>query len=180
MQYMCIGTVYVRWGHSSCPSGSQLVYSGQTAGANSRDSGGGTNTQCLPTNPEYLTTINGTQSKRGSIAGAEYEPNEIKASSNNYNVPCAVCFSTAATSYMFPARVTCPADWTKQYQGYLMSSRSNQFRTEYLCVDEAFERVDRRRNDNGLLLYPVEPQCRSLRCPPYDETRELACVVCTN
>ena len=27
-------------------------------GANSRDSGGGTNTQCLPANPEYLTTMN--------------------------------------------------------------------------------------------------------------------------
>ena len=30
-----------------------------TAGTNSRDSDGGTNTQCLPANPEYLTTING-------------------------------------------------------------------------------------------------------------------------
>ena len=177
-----IGTVYVRWGHSSCPSGSHLVYSGQTAGANSRDSGGGTNTQCLPPSPEYLTTINGTQRRRSSIAGAEYEPNEIEPSSNNYNVPCAVCFSTTArTSYMFPARVTCPdMAWTKQYQGYLMSSHSNQFRAEYLCVDEAFERDGRKTNDNGFLLYPVEPRCKSLRCPPYDETRELACVVCTN
>ena len=180
--YTHIGTVYVRWGHSSCLSGSRLVYSGQTAGANSRDPGGGTNTQCLPASPEYLITINGTQPRRSSIAGAEYEPNNIKSSSNNYNVPCVVCFSTTArTSYMFPARVTCPdIAWTKQYQGYLMSSRSNQFRAEYLCVDEAFERDGRRRNDNGFLLYPVEPQCRSLRYPPYDESRELACVVCTN
>ena len=82
---------------------------------------------------------------------------------------------------MFPARVTCPdIAWTKQYQGYLMSSRKNQFCAEDLCVDEAFERDGRRRNDNGFLLYPVEPQCRSLRCPPYEEARELACVVCTN
>ena len=61
-----------------------------------------------------------------------------------------------------------------------MSSRSNQFRAEYLCVDEAFERDGRRRNDNGFLLYPVEPRYRSLRCPSYDKARELACMVCTN
>jgi len=80
---------------------------------------------------------------------------------------------------MFPAKVKCPATWTKQYQGYLMSSRNKQFRSEYLCVDEAFQRAGRRRNDNGYQLYLVEPRCKSLPCPPYDETRELACVMCT-
>ena len=177
--YYYTGTVYVRWGHKSCPTDSSLVYSGRTAGADSKDSGGGANTQCLPMSPEYLTTINGTQSSGSFITGAEYEHNGIKASSNNYDVSCAVCFSTAQTSYMFPAKVKCPATWTKQYQGYLMSSRHGQFRSEYLCVDEAFQGAGRRKNDNGFQLYPVEPQCKSLHCPPYDETRELACVVCT-
>ena len=172
------GTVYVRWGHRSCPRCSRLVYSGRTAGPDSRSSGGGTNAQCLPTNPEYLTTVNGTQSISSSITGAEYESNGITASSNNHDVPCAVCFSIARTSYMFPAKVTCPDGWTEQYQGYLMTSRRR--RSEYLCVDEAFERAGSRSNDNGFQLYVVEPQCKSLPCPPYDETRELACVVCTN
>ena len=79
---------------------------------------------------------------------------------------------------MFPAKVTCPDGWIEQYQGYLMTSRRR--RSEYLCVDEAFESASKRRNDNGFQLYLVEPQCKSLPCPPYDETRELACVVCTN
>ena len=155
-----------------------MVYSGRTAAPDSRSSGGGTNAQCLPTNPEYLTTVNGTQSASSSITGAEYESNGITASSNNHDVPCGVCFSTARTSYMFPAKVTCPEGWTEQYQGYLMTSRRR--RSEYLCVDEAFERAGSRSNDNGFRLYLVEPQCKSLPCPPYDETRELACVVCTN
>ena len=155
-----------------------MVYSGRTAGADTKDSGGGANTQCLPTNPEYLTTINGTQSTSSSITGAEYEANSITPSSNHHDVPCAVCFSTARTSYMFPAKVTCPDGWIEQYQGYLMSSHRR--RSEYLCVDEAFESAGKRRNDNGFQLYLVEPQCKSVSCPPYDETRELACVVCTN
>ena len=111
-----------------------MVYSGRTAGADTKDSGGGANTQCLPTNPEYLTTINGTQSTSSSITGAEYEANSITPSSNHHDVPCAVCFSTARISYMFPAKVT---GWIEQYQGYLMTSRRR--RSEYLCVDEAFE-----------------------------------------
>ena len=155
-----------------------MVYSGRTAGADSKDSGGGTNTQCLPMTPEYLTTINGTQSKSSFISGAKYELNGIKKSSNNHDVPCAVCFSTDQTSHMFPAKVTCPATWTKQYQGYLMSSRRKQFRAEYLCVDEAFEKAGRKNDDNGFLLYPVQPLCKSLPCPPFDEGRELACVQC--
>ena len=116
--------------------------------------------------------INGTQPTSSLITGAEYEPNSTKASSNNHDVPYAVCFSTARTSHVFPAKVTCPdGGWIKQYQGYLMSSRRR--RSEYLCVDEAFERGGRRRNDNGFQLYLVEPQ---IPCLPYDETHELACV----
>ena len=61
----------------SCPRNSSLVYSGRTASADTKDSGGGANAQCLPTNPEYLTTINGTQSTSSSITGAEYEANSI-------------------------------------------------------------------------------------------------------
>ncbi|PIK41055.1 hypothetical protein BSL78_22097 [Apostichopus japonicus] len=33
------GAVYVRWGHHSCPSSSQLVYTGSAAGTTHRDSG---------------------------------------------------------------------------------------------------------------------------------------------
>ena len=167
--------MYVRWGHRFCPGNSSLVYSGRTAGASSKTFGGGTNAQCLPTNPEYLTTIDGIQYTRSSITGAEYKSNDITPSSNDHDVPCAVCLSTASTSHMFPAKVTCPDGWTKQYKGYLMSSRRR--RSEYLCVDEAFERVGSRRDDYGFQLYLVEPRCKSL---PYDKTRELACVVCTN
>jgi len=81
---------------------------------------------------------------------------------------------------MFSTKVKRPATWTKQYQGYLMSSNNKQFHSEYLCVDEAFQRAGRRRNDNGFQLYPVEPRCKSLPCPPYDVTCELACVVYIN
>ena len=102
-----------------------------------------------------LSTVNGTQSTSSSITGAEYKSNGITDSSNNHDVPCAVCFSTAQTSHMFPAKVTCPDGWTEQYQGYLMTSRHRCF--EYLCVDDAFQRARPvARNFNWVvLLYKI-------------------------
>ena len=34
-------------------------------------------------------------------------------------------------------------------------------------------------NEDGLLFYFVEGRCGSLPCPPYDNTKELSCAVCT-
>ena len=66
------GTVYVRWGHDQCPSTAQLVYSGRAGGPNYSHGGGGSNPQCLPLDPKFLTSISGIQS-RALMYGAEYE-----------------------------------------------------------------------------------------------------------
>ena len=49
------GTVYVRWGNDECPSTAQLVYSGRVGEPDYRNSGGGSNPQCLPLDPNFLT-----------------------------------------------------------------------------------------------------------------------------
>ena len=49
------GVVYVRWGRDSCPStGAQFIYSRRIGGSEHRNTGGGTNLQCLPLDPNYL------------------------------------------------------------------------------------------------------------------------------
>ena len=55
------GTVYVRWGHDECPSTAQLVYSGRAGGPFYNQQGSGSNPQCLPMDPNFLTAINGNQ-----------------------------------------------------------------------------------------------------------------------
>ena len=54
------GTVYVRWGHDECPSTAQLVYSGRAGGSYYNHDGGGSNPQCLPVDPNFLTPISGS------------------------------------------------------------------------------------------------------------------------
>ena len=182
------GTVYVRWGHDQCPSTAQLVYSGRAGGARYDDPGSGSNIQCLPTDPKFLTPIRGIQRRtRALLYGAEYETHTYSYSHahgrHDNDVPCAVCYVSDHTAvYMIPAKYTCPTGWTREYYGYLMSEKAynNHHRSQYTCVDTAFKSaIGSSADHNGLLFYFVEGRCGSLPCPPYDETRELSCAVCT-
>ena len=179
------GAVYVRWGHDQCPATAQLVYSGRAGGANYNQRGGGSNPQCLPLDPKFLTPISGIQSHRGLMYGAEYE---TQTDSNSHvhgrqdtDVPCAVCHVSNRTAvYMVPANYTCPSGWTREYYGYLMSERHTHQRSQFTCVDNVFKSVTGSSTSlDGLMLFFVEGRCGSLPCPPYDNTKELSCAVCT-
>ena len=180
------GAVYVRWGHDQCPSTAQLVYSGRAGGSWYTHSGSGSNPQCLPLDPNFLRPISGAQSARALMYGAEYQTH---TDSNSHvhglfenDVPCAVCHVSSRTAvYMVPAKYTCPSGWTREYYGYLMAEyHTGHYRSQYTCVDTAFKSVTGSSADkNGLLFYFVEGRCGSLPCPPYDNTKELSCAVCT-
>jgi len=177
------GAVYVRWGHDRCPSTAQLVYSGR-AGGTHYEHGGASNPQCLPLDPSFLRPISGIQ-YRGLMYGAEYQTHTDSSSylhgRYDHDVPCAVCYVTQrSTVYMLPAKYTCPSGWTREYYGYLMSEFYKHDRSQFTCVDIGFKSVvGSAANHNGFLFYFVEGRCGSLPCPPYDDTRELSCAVCT-
>ena len=63
----------MRWGRITCPTGNgtELLYSGRTAGPNYAQNGGGANLLCLPDNPEYLPMSN-MVAENGIIYEAEY------------------------------------------------------------------------------------------------------------
>ena len=142
--------------------------------------------QCLPLNPTFLTPISEVQF-RSKMYGAEYQTHTDSNSQvhghNNHDVPCAVCHVSNRTAvYMVPAKYTCPTGWTREYYGYLMSSfhDSSRHRIQYICIDTAIKSVVGSSADqNGLLFYFVEGECGTLPCPPYDNTRELSCAVCS-
>ena len=178
--------MYVRWGHDHCPSTAQLVYSGRAGGSYYTHSGGGSNPQCLPQDPNFLTPISGTQ-QRALMYGAEYRTYTDSKSHvhgcNDHDVPCAVCHVSNRTAvYMVPAKYTCPTGWTREYYGYLMAEyyTGPHHRTQYTCVDTALKPViSSSASYNGFLFYFVEGRCGPLPCPPYDSHKELSCAVCT-
>ena len=179
------GVVYTRWGRTTCPStsGTQLVYEGRAAGSRYNARGGGSDILCMPDDPEYGNYTAGLQGY-SSITGVEYFPNEgpLKAL-HQENMPCAVCRGSQSKVLMIPVRITCPPQWQKEYSGYLMAPHATtNYRAAFICVDKDPEAVPGQYQNNLLSSDPhhVEASCDGLSCPPYDEEKELTCVVCTN
>ena len=174
------GVTYIRWGKSSCPNvtGTEMVYTGR-AGGSYYSHGGGANYLCMPLDPQYTLVHSSGVRDHSYVYGTEYQyPLD---GSHDHNVPCAVCYvSTRETVLMIPAKSSCPTSWTREYCGYLMSSHKAHGRTMFECVDKAQESVPgSEANTNGALFYHVEANCNGMPCPPYDDEKELNCVVCT-
>ncbi|XP_028518551.1 uncharacterized protein LOC110250982 [Exaiptasia diaphana] len=183
------GVQYIRWGKISCPSGAKLVYKGRVGGEWFGHPGGGSNYVCLTESPKYWSYTNVLEKYSAFMYGAEYQarsadhPNPFNNKNlYNHDVPCAVCFvPNRNTKLMIPATYECPAGWSKEYWGYIMSEHhghANQ--KKFICVDQNAEPVKGTiHNRDGALLYGVQGRCGSLPCLPYVEGRELTCAVCT-
>ncbi|XP_031564239.1 short-chain collagen C4-like [Actinia tenebrosa] len=178
------GVQYIRWGRTTCPWGATLVYKGRIGSGNHPDSGGGGFYVCLPENPRYGRYKDGYQ-EIAAMYGTEYELSSFNPFTRNlhdHDALCAVCYvTTRSAKMMIPATYECPAGWSREYHGYLMTEKWNHgHASNFICVDQYAEAVPgTHANLNGALLYPVEGVCGSLPCHPYVTGRELTCAVCT-
>ena len=171
-----------------CPNvtGTELVYDGLTAGT-SYNHGGGAEYVCTAkgNDAEYQPEATTRNAGRSFLFAAEYETISGQALDylDEHNAPCAVCeVTTRSKQIMIPGRYTCPDTWTVEYSGWLMSASTSHHRAMFMCLDKTPETViGREASNNGVLLYHVEAVCSvgQLPCPHYDDTKELACVVCT-
>ena len=119
------GTVYTRWGRTSCPmnQGTDLVYSGRAGGTRHNHYGGAANLLCLPDDPEYSRYASDTN--YSPLRGVEYRvaSGQPLSSRDGHNMPCAVCCtSTRSKLLVIPAKLTCPTNWATEYTGYLMAA----------------------------------------------------------
>ncbi|XP_062569838.1 short-chain collagen C4-like [Saccostrea cucullata] len=178
------GTVYTRWGRTTCPATATIIYSGYAAGSHYRHTGGAVEPLCLPTNPEWEIHNTEVEYSRGLVYGAEYETlhSLVMTDVHDHDVPCAVCRTQNNESVLaIPARKSCYAGWKVEYWGYLMSGNfQHPAASTFTCMDAEPESVvGGHGNANGYLFYTVETQCGSLTCPPYRNGSELLCVVCS-
>ena len=180
------GLIYTRWGKTTCPStsGTQLVYSGRAAGSHYSHKGGGSDILCLPDDPEYSDYAPGVQGS-SSIYGVEFHLHAQQPlyDAHHHNMPCAVCCGNRSKVLMIPAKMSCPPGWQREYYGYLMGPHTiYNYRAAFICVDNDPERVQGQYHNNPKSNDPhhVEAMCDGLACPPYDQEKEVTCVVCTN
>ena len=176
------GVTYTRWGSTECPRTATRVYMGRAAGAYYTHAGTAANYICLPHNPEYYSSTK-KATYAALVYGAEYETwASPLANLANHNVPCAVCYAARNAMIMAPAKITCPSQWTREYNGYLMAGYYNHASPKnFVCVDKDAQPVRGEQHDvNGALFYHARiGNCHGLDCPPYNTKKDLACVVCT-
>ena len=181
------GATYVRWGRTTCPTtlGTELLYAGRAGGSRYSHRGGGADLLCLPNNPEYFTA-NSAINHAARLVGVEFESTVTNSNWLNHNLPCAVCYTpTRVAMVMIPAWTHCPASWTKEYAGYIMTEHKDHYRLQHVCVDQNTEFVRGEARDSGsaaTTLYHVDVACNAdtgIDCPPYSDTNEVTCAVCT-
>ena len=143
------GPTYTRWGRTSCPTASSLVYSGYAAGSHYEESGGGYNLLCLHGTPQYSTTVDTVDEDTAKLYRVEFETEDKGLwrmwGLHNADVACAVCQPTGSIAVLMqPGSAVCPLGWSTEYQGYIMSApvhSSEHRRSEYVCVDSEPEAV---------------------------------------
>ena len=113
------------------------------------------------------------------MVGLQYEDYDGKFKGNNVN--CAVCLaSSRSLTLMIPARIECPSGWTREYYGYLVAERrGHPSKSNFACLHKDLKAIYM-ANIHGPTMMHVEAECKGARhCPPYEQGKELACVVCT-
>ena len=165
--------------------GTELVYDGLTAGSWYDHTGGGANYICAVKDAKYYAGATTANHGYSLLYGAEHQISNRQALTglDNQNIPCAVCeVSTRSKHLMVPGTYECPTGWTEEYRGWLMAGyHGHKGRNMFVCLDKDPEAVPgHQHNTGGALMYHVEAECnKGLPCGPYDNRKELSCVVCT-
>ena len=129
--------------------------------------------------------MQGGEQTGARVYGVEYRKwnsGRFFADVDLHDAPCAVCEAQGRSQLlMIPAKRTCPAGWTFEYEGVLASSHYNhQSASDFICVSSDPEATHgSQANHGGGQLFVAEAVCGSLPCPPYVNGYELTCVVCT-
>ena len=121
------------------------------------------------------------RTERAQVFGAQYKDPprpEIK----DYNVPCAVCLVPRKLLFMMPGTNECADGWTTEYVGQITAeaTREDRHRGEFVCMDDDAEIAPYNNlEEGGVFMYPAQVRCGSLPCLPYEENKDLLCVVCS-
>ena len=184
------GALYTRWGRTTCPNDTDLVYAGRAVGAHHGESGSGANAMCLYDEQSY-NDHNDNQQYGARIYGITYYTSGYGLPPDPFNnvhqrrAPCAVCLiPQKEVAIMTPGRTDCPPSWTVEYSGYLMANQHGNYKMNYVCVDKDPEVVSSSSSSNQGRWYPTETECGAIQCRTgvtggYSQNREVTCSVCS-
>ncbi len=133
----------------------------------------------IPTTPSHLLMVCRTTARSTMLNIRTL----FETMATTFLVLCVWCMPTKdLVLIMVSGKSSCPAGFTREHYGYLMSERVhvNHHRSTFECVDKNLESVhgSSQMQYNGLFGH-VEAVCNALPCPPYNNYKEINCAMCT-
>ena len=162
-----------------------LVYAGRAAGTDHLETGGTSDTFCMPETPQYLS-MDTAATHVSTLHGVEFEtfgdsttPFENLA---QHNMPYVVCHTdTKLVVFTIPAQYSCPSGWSMEYNGYLMTEleRADRQRRHHMRGQRCWGNPGLEADMNDAVVYLMKASCNGLPCPPYNSDMVLPCAVCS-
>ncbi len=149
--------------------------------------GGGNQYLCMSPSPEYLTTSPGMQGS-AMLYRTEFELSDspayfFRTFFHDRDAACAVCQRPKSKSHalMIPGKMSCPVGYSTDYTGFLASTHSSYFKSEFTCLSGNLTEYGNPGSQDGSLMYLVETQTNVVGQLPrgYRENYEVTCTICS-
>lgn len=137
------GTVFINWGRSDCPGGTEQLYNGFAFGVSRRDGGGSSNNICLQSGTAGGAYSSVSADKLYPLISTNYTdflPVEI---SDTDFIKCSVCYDSSSSCYVKSGDWGCDGSYSALYEGYYLgairSFASHYTSRERICVNRNFD-----------------------------------------
>lgn len=170
------GNVFIRWGNSTAPSGTDLLYWGYAFGPH----------YTFASPNDMIVVVTGSPGDSTTAQSSLLYPAEMETAGTPLSVfitdqsklKAAVCFSSSPTATIWGTH-TPPVGWSALYTGYTMAAHyTHSAPGGTYCVDHLNFESETFGNQNGPLLYPSKTSTSGYGVEPGLNSKLVKCVVC--
>ena len=177
------GTVYPRWGATSCPSGRTKLYGGFIASGKWDAAGSGANFLCMHSSAQAPSGASSSSNGGNWLYGTEYADTGTLDVNSHQDAACAMCQlqqSSYIQTYVQWGRQVCGNGHITEYKGLIMGSHYQHKKSEHLCVDyaRATHSASSASTEGAARLYTTEVKQGAANNDQYISDKEVGCAVC--
>lgn len=140
------GDVFVNWGRSDCPSGTDVLYNGFAFGSEGVDQGGGNELICMQAGGTGTTFTSSDHSLLQPLITVNWSAALPIGVTPGKFIRCAVCFNSGSSCYVKMNSWDCDGAYSVAYTGYsagaIRGTGQNRTTRDRSCLNSNFDGSD--------------------------------------
>jgi len=140
------GAVFVNWGRSDCPTGTNVLYNGFSFGSEYADEGGGNELICMQAGGTSTVFTNSNHSLVQPLITVNWPAALPMGVTPGKFIRCAVCYNSGSSCYVKMNGWDCEGAYTAIYQGYIAgaikTAGPNYTTRNRSCINSNFDSSD--------------------------------------